>query len=171
MCYDAVAMFHFILLFYSLLISYFALPFNHEKEMQLIVNVKQLGKCKNAVEGIPVNLNQAPETLAQLITEIVICQVHAYNERLKENDVLRYLTVDNIKEKSQEGKIGFGINYNRMRADTRESVLNALQSFNDGIFRVFVGEEELTSLGQPVYLNENDKLTFVRLTMLAGRMW
>ncbi|MBF1704203.1 MAG: hypothetical protein HXO79_04185, partial [Selenomonas sp.] len=49
---------------------------------------------------------------------------------------------------------------------------NARQSFEDGIYRIFVNGEELgETCDTPVTLKENDEITFVRLTMLAGRMW
>ena len=58
-----------------------------------------------------------------------------------------------------------------MAADTEKAVRNALQSFEDGIFRIFADGKELESLQEPVSLQEGSELTFVRLTMLAGRMW
>ena len=52
------------------------------------------------------------------------------------------------------------------------AIENARQSFEDGIYRIFVNGEELgETCDTPVTLKENDEITFVRLTMLAGRMW
>ena len=43
--------------------------------------------------------------------------------------------------------------------------------FQDGLFRVFLGDTELTELDEQLELQEGDTVTFIRLTMLAGRMW
>ena len=43
--------------------------------------------------------------------------------------------------------------------------------FQDGLFRVFLGDTELTELDEKLELQEGDTVTFIRLTMLAGRMW
>ena len=48
---------------------------------------------------------------------------------------------------------------------------NAFLSFEDGLYRVFLGENELTELDTPLDIKENDELTFIRLTMLTGRIW
>ena len=44
-------------------------------------------------------------------------------------------------------------------------------AFNDGLFRIFLNDNELSSLEEKIKLQENDKLTFIRLTMLSGRIW
>lgn len=139
--------------------------------MKIFVNVKQLGKRRNAVENKEVLLDAVPGTVAELIVAIVIRQVEEYNERLEQNDLLKYLTDEEIKDRATTGKVNFEFNYNGLPADTEKAVRNALQSFEDGIFRVFLNEEELESPDQIIHLKEEDKLTFIRLTMLAGRMW
>lgn len=139
--------------------------------MKIFVNVKQLGKRRNAVEDKEVLLDPVPGTVAELIVAIVIRQVEEYNERLEQNDLLKYLTDEEIKDRATTGKVSFEFNYNGLPADTEKAVCNALQSFEDGIFRVFLNEEELESPDQIIDLKEEDKLTFIRLTMLAGRMW
>lgn len=139
--------------------------------MKIFVNVKQLGKRRNAVEDKEVLLDPVPGTVAELIVAIVIRQVEEYNERLEQNDLLKYLTDEEIKDRATTGKVSFEFNYNGLPADTEKAVRNALQSFEDGIFRVFLNEEELESSDQIIDLKEEDKLIFIRLTMLAGRMW
>ena len=52
-----------------------------------------------------------------------------------------------------------------------KAVDNALQSFEDGLYRVFLNDDELERLDEEIDVKENDTLTFIRLTMLAGRMW
>ena len=47
---------------------------------------------------------------------------------------------------------------------TREEV-------EDGIFRIFIDDTEAGGLSSPVVLKEETTLTFIRLTMLSGRLW
>ena len=35
----------------------------------------------------------------------------------------------------------------------------------------FLNDNELSSLEEKINLQENEKLTFIRLTMLSGRIW
>lgn len=139
--------------------------------MQLFIHVKQLGKRKEVIENIPLTLDPVPETTAGLIAAVVTWQVHEYNERLEQSELLKYLTKEEIEVKSETGKVGFGVNYSGVTADVEKAVSNALQSFEDGIFRVFVEDRELQSLDEVMQLKEGAKLTFIRLTMLAGRIW
>lgn len=139
--------------------------------MNLSVNVKQLGKRKNVIENKKFSVDPVPSTTAELIIAIVIRQVQEYNERLEQIDLLKYLTEEEIKKKSVSGKISFQVNYNGMAANAQKAVYNALQSFEDGIFRVFLNDRELESLNDAICLKEEDTLTFIRLTMLAGRIW
>ena len=48
---------------------------------------------------------------------------------------------------------------------------HAIQSFEDGIYRIFLDDRALEQLEEKILLTEGSSLTFVRLTMLAGRMW
>lgn len=139
--------------------------------MQVYIHVKQLGKRRNVIDKKATQLDKVPDTTAALIAAIVTMQVEEYNQRLEQSELLKYLTNEEIQDKATTGKISFGVNYNGMSADTEKAIRNALQSFEDGIFRIFVDGEELESLEQPVSLHEGSELIFVRLTMFAGRMW
>lgn len=72
---------------------------------------------------------------------------------------------------SEIGKIAFGINYGGKTADEKAALENALQSYEDGLYRIFIGENELGELSDSISLSENDSVTFIRLTMLTGRLW
>ena len=68
-------------------------------------------------------------------------------------------------------QISFNLNYNDTKADLDKAQRNVALSFQDGLFRIFLNENELTDLNQTISLKENDTLIFIRLVMLAGRMW
>lgn len=139
--------------------------------MEILVNVKRIGKRKNSITKIPYKLEETPETVKELITEVVKVCVIEYNQKLENKEILTILSHQEIEEKAEVGKIGFGILYGENQAALEEALENAVQSFEDGLFRIFIGEEEVKTLNQNIQLEEQSELTFVRMTMLSGRIW
>lgn len=139
--------------------------------MKVYVNVKQIGKKKNKIDKKEYEINEGIKTVKELLTEFVTINVEKFNEGYTENDIVPYLTDKKINDLSDAGKISFGVDYNEQKQDLEKAIENALQSYEDGIYRVFVNDEEMGEIDCEINLKENDELTFVRLTMLAGRMW
>ena len=139
--------------------------------MKVYVNVKQIGKKKNKIDRKEYEISGEIKTVKELLREFITINVKKFNEGLIEDDVVPYLTDEKISDLSDAGKISFGVDYNRQKQDLEKAIENALQSYEDGIYRVFVNDEELGEINGKAALKENDELTFVRLTMLAGRMW
>ncbi len=137
--------------------------------MTLYMNMKQLGKRKDTVHKVPFEYANAPGTLRELITETVKICVAQYISRMERGDEV--LTNEEIDDMAAIGKIAFGIVYGEKKPDVNEAVETAVQGFEDGLFRVFRGLDELTDLDREEQFNEGDEITFIRLTMLAGRMW
>lgn len=141
------------------------------KKMKIYVNIKQIGKRKNKIDKKEYEIKGKIETVKDLLIEFVTINVKEFNEGLTENDVVPYLTDEKINDLSDAGKISFGVDYNGKKQDLEKAIENALQSYEDGIYRVFVNDEEIGKINDKLDLQENDELTFIRLTMLAGRMW
>lgn len=140
--------------------------------MTLKVNIKQIGQRKQKVAPVDFELVKKPETVKELIEFTVEKCVSEYNERVRAGDTdVKPLTEAEIHDMADIGKIAFGINYSEKEQDLGKAVENALQSYEDGIYRVFINDEQLEKLDDTVSLSENDSLTFIRLTMLSGRMW
>ena len=80
---------------------------------------------------------------------------------------------ENIKSMAEIGKIAFGYIYNDKEPDTEMAIDTALLAYEDGMVRLFINgvEAEYKEEGTPISLSEGDEITFVRLAMLAGRMW
>ena len=140
--------------------------------MQVQVNVKRFGKRRNAIETRPYEIG-AVRSIGGLIAAFVTAEVTRFNARAEVGETaLRYLTSEEITNAAVVGKIGFDADYNGQVQDLTAAIENARQSFEDGIYRIFInGDEVGDALDTPVALRENDEITFVRLTMLAGRMW
>lgn len=142
--------------------------------MEIKVNVRQLGKRRASVAPTVYDLPLGADgffTVRELITELVKSGVAAYNEKLKQPQILKCLTKQEIDDKAQSGKISFGAVYNEKTADPAHAVDNAIQCFEDGIYRIFLNDRALEHLDERITITEKDFFTFVRLTMLAGRLW
>lgn len=139
--------------------------------MKVSINLKKLGKRKNSIEAVVFELQKSPTNVSELIVETVKVCVDEYNKRKESNELLMNLTSEQIETMSESGKISFGVNYGENDADTTKAISNAITSFEDNIYRIFLDNEELKDLSQNICLTEESQLTFVRMTMLVGRMW
>lgn len=139
--------------------------------MRLYLQVKQIAKRRAVVAPLAWDIQDTPHNVAELIALVVAREVDAHNERAQQQDIVRYLTTEEVDNQATTGRVAFGLNYNGRLATHASAIENALQAYADGIFRIFVGENEAGVLDSPIELHEGDTLSFVRLTMLAGRLW
>lgn len=141
--------------------------------MKVKINLKQVAKRRNGVSSISYEISNGISTVLELITDIVKREVESFNSHVSEENkgtIKSYLTNEEIENLATSGKINHAINSEKTQ-DEDKAIVNAIQCFEDGIYRIFVGEKELQSLDDRIDLMENDELTIVRLTMLSGRMW
>lgn len=139
--------------------------------MKVFVSVKQAGKRKEYITKKELALKKGPASLRELIKDIIGENVVEYNKKTVEPLIVRFLTFDEIEDQVQTGKIGFGERINQQRADADKAIETAMEAFTDGLYRVFIKDQEITTLDEPLAIKDGDVLTFIRFTMLAGRMW
>ncbi len=140
--------------------------------MTLNINIKQIGSRKPVISAVPFEYPGDIRTVGELITETVHLCVAAYNCRVREGtDKPKPLTDEQISDMASVGRIAFGLNYGGREQDLQPAIDNALQSYEDGLFRIFVGEKEVGGLAENIELHDGDMLSFIRLTMLTGRLW
>ena len=139
--------------------------------MNIKVNIKEIGSKRAGISGEDFHLEGFPQTVKELIAGAVHTCVNDYNERVRAGEDAKPLDNYKISDMSRIGKIAFGINYGGKEADENEALENALQSYEDGLFRIFIGENEVGDLSDKISLCENEAVTFIRLTMLSGRLW
>lgn len=135
--------------------------------MTIYITAKQIKKRGNMVAPAAYMLSSTPQTLHQLIEVLVLDSVAGYNRRLLESEG-KVLEKDEIDAMANVGRIGFGIPFGTRPADTEEAVKTALQGFEDGLYRVFIGDREIEALDTPLGLQEGDTVTIIRLVMLTG---
>jgi hypothetical protein len=108
-------------------------------------------------------------TLRDLLEKIVTAEVAAFNTRQKEQQTLRALTSKQIQDAAAKGKIDMGgREYDPQNADPAVAIATAIEAFQDGLYLVVIDEEERKELDQQLYLKPESRVTFIRLTMLAG---
>jgi hypothetical protein len=108
-----------------------------------------------------------PYLVRHLIAKLVRESVRDFHLR-EGQDPLRVLTSEAIAESLKKGKFGQA-REERQTVDLDQATGQALQAFEDGLYLLFVDDEEKRSLDEPVYLQPNTKITLIRLTALSGR--
>lgn len=137
--------------------------------MVISVNLKKIGKKKNKIEKENFYLENNPKDVRELLIEVVKTSVNKYiNEK---DSVIDYLDLRQIKDKEEAGKITNGQSYDDRIPNLNDAIQNAISSFADGIVRVFLEGVELVDLDQELDLVDGSNITFVKMIMLAGRMW
>lgn len=140
--------------------------------MTVKVNLKQIGQRKQKIAPVDFELKSPPKTVRELIAQTVTACVSSYNQRVRAGtDRAKPLSSEQISDMAEIGKIAFGINYGEKEQDLDKAKENALQAFEDGLYRIFLNDGELEGLDTETDIKEGDTLTFIKLTMLAGRMW
>ncbi|WP_328801824.1 hypothetical protein T3H97_04605 [Paenibacillus sp. LX16] len=139
--------------------------------MKLFVTVKSLGKRKPALARQELELSPAPGTLRDLITATVALNVQKLREKQESVALIPFLTGEEVQAQGEIGKVGFGSIYNEGVPDIKDTVNTAMQAFEDGLYRVFVCDEETIELDAPLSLKDGNEIVFIRFTMLAGGLW
>lgn len=148
--------------------------------MIVLVNQKSIGKNKH-IRTVPLEYKDVPENVYDLIGNTVKIMVEDFYRRAKSKE--SPLSEEQINDLAEIGRVSFGIIYNDKMPDLKEATDTAVLAYRDGLVAIFINDElvEVKS-EQPtpteeelkncrIELHENDTISFVRLTMLAGRMW
>ena len=136
---------------------------------KVYVNIKQAGKRRPVLNKKEYLIDSDVKSLRDVLTFFTLTEVEKYNNQDGESYFL--YDEESLGGAAQEGKVGFGRRYGGKNADPKEAVERTMLSFNDGLVRVFLNDNELTQPDEAVDIKEGDVFTFVKLTFLSGRMW
>jgi hypothetical protein len=104
----------------------------------------------------------------QLIEAAVAAEVTAFQARSEARTFVRVLSKDGLREDLERGAVRLGDpEFHAPDVDLAAAVDAALLAFGDGIFKIFVGEDEVES-GAKVRLEDGASVLFLRLVPLAG---
>ena len=137
--------------------------------MKIIINVKGLSR-KKVIYQEEVELKNKIFTTKDLITELVKINVEKFNKKIDEKDILSIMTNENIAKAARIGKIGDEVHGDK-KANLKKALDTAYLAFEDGLYCIFINDEQSEKLDDSLNLKDGDILTLIRLTMLAGRMW
>ena len=143
--------------------------------MPLIIETRTLGKKERLLDrwSVPLPPDAARDggdglTLRELIARVVRAEVAAFEERQRARRFLRVLSSGEIADRATRGKIDPGGQVAENDVDVEDAVGAALAGFEDGLYLVILDGEEQTDLDKQVYLADDSRLVFLRLTFLAG---
>ncbi|WP_059170240.1 hypothetical protein [Bacillus sp. FJAT-27445] len=141
--------------------------------MNIYISMKSLAKRKNFITKQPYELQKKPNTLRDFITQVVTQNAEQFNNKVgnPEMPLINFLSNPDIEHQAQAGKVGFQALYNEKQADLTRAIETSIQAFEDGLYRVFISDEEVEELDTPLEVTENAEVVFIRLTLLTGRMW
>ena len=137
--------------------------------MKIIVNVKGLSR-KKVIHQEELELKDKISTTKDLITELVKINVEKFNKKIDDKNILSIMTNEYIAEAVRAGKIGDEVHGDK-KANLEKALDTAYLAFEDGLYCIFINDEQSEKLDDNLSLKDGDILTFIRLTMLAGRMW
>ena len=139
-----------------------------ENGIQIYVSLKHMGNFARKVKAHPFVLERTPRTLRELIEESVRACIRAYRERGDQANAPKPLTDEQYEGMREVGKFAFGVHYNENAVNEEKAIAAAVEAVEDGLVRIFKGNEELCELDEEIDIAEGDVFTFVRLTMLTG---
>jgi hypothetical protein len=117
---------------------------------------------------LPERTEQTPLTLRDLLTQIVLAEIAGFTERQTQRRLMQILTPAQIRLGVEQGKVESGGSDLEQEIDPEGAIATALQSFTDGLYFVFLDEQQQENLDDIVTLQPNSELLFLRLVPLVG---
>ena len=146
--------------------------------MKILFEQKKPGRLKQTIKPMVVDIDLKNHTVDGLITSTVKRFVEIYNDSFSQtpeefdNDTQHaVISSRDISDLAEAGRVAFGIVFGGKPVVEEEAIINALQCYEDGLFRIFLNGTQLGRGKEYIDIKEGDTVTIVRLTMLAGRMW
>ncbi len=113
-----------------------------------------------------------PIKLRELIARVVCSEVADFETRQEARRLDRVFSPGRIEQDQQRGKIapeGRDPKHQPpVKVDLETAVATALEAFTDGLYLVIIDEVEYRDLDAIVRVEPDSRITFLRLTFLAG---
>ncbi|PAM94853.1 hypothetical protein B4N84_10405 [Flavobacterium sp. IR1] len=144
--------------------------------MNTTISVKQLGKKHPILQEKVISLDTSESivsvrTFLELIVKHQVELFHASSFEWEDEDKIHLPKENYLPILTDTGKVGFGAIYNHNKVNIVTAQENAIVAFEDGLYAVFYGDNQLESLDDQIDLAQNNPITFIRLTFLAGSYW
>ena len=144
--------------------------------MNISISVRQLGKKHPILQEKSISLDtSAPvvtvRTFIELIVKHQVALFHSASFEWEDQDTIHLPKENYLPILTDTGKVGFGAVYNHNKVDIAKAQENAIVAFEDGLYALFQGDDQLEFLTEEIDLSQNKSFTFIRLTFLAGSYW
>ena len=117
---------------------------------------------------LPERDERSPLTLRDLLTQIVLAEVAGFAARQSQRRLMRIISPAEIRLGVEQGKVDSGGSDVEQVVDPDRAVETALQAFTDGLYFVFLDEQQQENLDTTVRLQPHSELLFLRLVALVG---
>lgn len=137
----------------------------------MIIETKTLGSRVRPFEPWEVQFadaNTSTLTLKEFLRRIVLQEVEAFQLRQEERKLERVLSAEQIHSAAKRGKVDMGGRDLEQTVNPTEAVENVLLAFRDGIFYVFIDEQQIETLDTTLTLYPHSHVLFLRLVPLVG---
>lgn len=144
--------------------------------MNISISVRQLGKKHPILQEKSISLDTSTpvvtvRTFIELIVKHQVGLFHSASFEWEDQDTIHLPKENYLPILTDTGKVGFGAVYNHNKVDVAKAQENAIVAFEDGLYALFQGDDQLESLTEEIDLSQNKSITFIRLTFLAGSYW
>ncbi|MDA6072438.1 hypothetical protein NJT12_22690 [Flavobacterium sp. AC] len=144
--------------------------------MNITISVKQLGKKHPILQETIISLDNTTSILSvrnflELIVKHQVELFHSASFEWEDEDTIHLPKENYLPILTDTGKVGFGAIYNHNKVNVVTAQENAILAFEDGLYAIFYGDDQLETLTEEIDLSQNKSITFIRLTFLAGSYW
>jgi hypothetical protein len=134
----------------------------------LTISGKVMGKSQPTFSHWQVSIPEAETTLEHLLTQIVRAEVEGFRDRQQQRRLTRILSPTEIEWGVTQGKVESGGSDLAQTVDLQGAIATALQAFSDGLYLVFIDDQQQAELTGLVRIRPNSELIFLRLVPLVG---
>lgn len=140
--------------------------------MKININIKGVSNKQNKIKKLVYDYpSKNPYTMADFLKETVQICLENYESSTENAEVMKMFSKEEIEDAAASGKVLFGVHFNQKKPDPQKAELNAIQAFEDGMVAVFIDGVQYENIESVIDLKEGSEVVFVKLSLLAGRMW
>jgi hypothetical protein len=139
---------------------------------KLTISGKVMGKTRPTFTDweltLPQDIEPTDMSLRSLLTHLVRAEVSAFETRQSQRRLLQILSPEQIQLGLEQGKVESGGSELDQKVEVDNAVEVALQAFEDGLYFVFIDDQQIEGLDAIAPLTPNSQLLFLRLVPLVG---
>jgi hypothetical protein len=106
--------------------------------------------------------------LRDLIAAVVAAEINAFERRAEFRTFVRVLTEQSLADGLDSGAVRSGGAEPTAPVDVAAATAAATLAFEDGLYQTYVNDDQIEALDDPVRIDAETRLLFVRLVALAG---